>query len=153
MLLSSTHLFVLSGSCSFHAYPFNRSVVSSFQVSSHLVKFNSFHLQVECCPNYITLIPSLSCLTGVLCLFAQVLFALSSLANLLNRSTAQSYSSLFLFANGVLSTSLLLVAFFLSICSTSQGTWFHSFVKGTRKNKFEHHSGWKDMQGLIKWRT
>ena len=27
MLLSSTHLFVLSGSCSFHAYPFNRSVV------------------------------------------------------------------------------------------------------------------------------
>ena len=27
MLLSSTHLLVLSGSCSFHAYPFNRSVV------------------------------------------------------------------------------------------------------------------------------
>ena len=37
--------------CSFH------------QVSSHLVKFmfNSFHLQSECCPNYIILIPSLSC--------------------------------------------------------------------------------------------
>ena len=33
------------------------------QVSSHLVKFmfNSFHLQSECCPNYIILIPSLSC--------------------------------------------------------------------------------------------
>ena len=32
------------------------------QVSSHLVKFmfNSFHLQSECCPNYIILIPSLS---------------------------------------------------------------------------------------------
>ena len=33
------------------------------RVSSHLVKimFNSFHLQSECCPNYIILIPSLSC--------------------------------------------------------------------------------------------
>ena len=33
------------------------------QVSSHLLKFmfNSFHLQSECCPNYIILIPSLSC--------------------------------------------------------------------------------------------
>ena len=32
------------------------------QVSSHLVKFmfNSLHLQSECCPNYINLIPSLS---------------------------------------------------------------------------------------------
>ena len=65
MLLSSTLLLVLSGSCSFHAYPFNRSVVSSFQVSSHLVKimFSSFHFQSKCCPNYISLIPSLSCLT------------------------------------------------------------------------------------------
>ena len=27
MLLSPTHLLALSGSCSFHAYPFNRSVV------------------------------------------------------------------------------------------------------------------------------
>ena len=35
----------------------------SHRVSSHLVKimFNSFHLQSECCPNYIILIPSLSC--------------------------------------------------------------------------------------------
>ena len=57
-----THHVKLWRSCSFHAYPFNRSVVSSFQVSSHLVKimFNSFHLQSECCPNYIILIPSLS---------------------------------------------------------------------------------------------
>ena len=33
------------------------------QVSSHLVKilFYSFHFQSKCCPNYIILIPSLSC--------------------------------------------------------------------------------------------
>ena len=55
-------------SWSFHAYPFNLSDVSSWQVSSHLVKimFNSFHLQSECCPNYIILIPSYLVLTGVL---------------------------------------------------------------------------------------
>src|SRR4051812_24069875 len=28
--------------------------------------FNSFHFQSECCPNYIILIPSLPCLTGML---------------------------------------------------------------------------------------
>ena len=98
-----SHHLGLSGPCSFCAYPFNRSVVPSFQVlssyqvlpsfstgvpskivltlcailsivpeavccwfhqvSSHLVKFmfNSVHLQSECCPNYIILIPSLSC--------------------------------------------------------------------------------------------
>ena len=103
--------------------------------------FNSFHLQSECCPNYITLIPSLSCfnrsvvaiiplltgvsskcfhfakfillssisnrsvvvidpycssyisfLTGVLCPFAQVLFALSSLATIFNRSAVWDLS-------------------------------------------------------------
>ena len=96
-------------SCSFHAYPFNRSVVSSFQVSSHLVKFNSFHLQAECCPNYITLIPSLSCLTGVLCPFVQVLFALSSLASLSQPEcrvfiwAISSYQILTPFSTGVLS--------------------------------------------------
>ena len=44
--------------------------VALFDPSSYFVKimFNSFHLQSECCPNYIILIPSLSCLTGVLCL-------------------------------------------------------------------------------------
>ena len=36
MFLSSTHLLVLSGSCSFHAYPFNRSVRSSAQVLFYL---------------------------------------------------------------------------------------------------------------------
>ena len=37
--------------------------VALFDPSSCFVKimFNSFHLQSECCPNYIILIPSLSC--------------------------------------------------------------------------------------------
>ena len=38
ILLSSTHLLVLSRSSSFLAYPFNRSVVFSFELS-HLLKF------------------------------------------------------------------------------------------------------------------
>ena len=122
MLLSSTHLLVLSGSCSFRAYPFNRSVVSSFQVSSHFVKFNSFHLQAECCPNYIILIPSLSCFNRVLCPFAQVLFALSSLASLFNRSVVWIFSSLFLFSNGVFSTSFISIVFFSQKDLTSQGS-------------------------------
>ena len=44
--------------------------VALFDPSSCFVKimFNSFHLQSECCLNYIILIPSLSCLTRVLCL-------------------------------------------------------------------------------------
>ncbi len=70
------------GSCSFCAYPFNRSVVSS----------------------------------------AQVLFALSSLASLFNQSAVQICSSLFLFPNGVFSTSITSVAFFISSCSTFQGS-------------------------------
>ena len=68
MLLSSTHLLVLLGSCSFHTYPFNMSVVSS----------------------------------------AQVFFS--------------SYQVLNLFSNKVFSTLFIFVVFFLSICSTSQGS-------------------------------
>ena len=60
MLLSSTHLLVLSRSCYFLAYPFNQSAVSSFQV----------------------------------------LFILSSLASLFNRSVVRICSSLFLFSDG-----------------------------------------------------
>ena len=51
-------------------------------------------------------------LTGVLCPFAQVPFALSSLAYLLNQSAARSCSPLFLFSNGVFSTSFISVVFF-----------------------------------------
>ena len=41
MLLSSTHYLVVSRSCSFLAYPFNRSVVSSIQVLFILSSFAS----------------------------------------------------------------------------------------------------------------
>ena len=53
---------------------------------------------------------------------AQVLFILSSLASFLNRSAVRICSSLFLFPTGVFSTLFFLVALFLSICSTSQGS-------------------------------
>ena len=53
-------------------------------------------------------------LTGVLCPFAQVPFALSSLAYLLNRSASRICSCLFLFLNGVLSTLFIFVVLFLS---------------------------------------
>ena len=83
MLLSSTNHLVLSRSCNFSFLIRLTGVLSEIfltpcailslvpevmccwfhLVSSHLVKimFNSFHLQLECCPNYIILIPSLSC--------------------------------------------------------------------------------------------
>ena len=50
------------------------------QVSSHLVKFmfNSFHLQSECCPNYIILIPSLSCFNRSVVSIIPLLTGLSS---------------------------------------------------------------------------
>ena len=146
MFIFSTHHLVLSKIMIFPCLYFYLSVVSSLQVSSHLVKSNSFHLQTECCPNYITLIPSLSCLTGVLCPFVQVLFALSSLASLFNRSAARIWSSLIPFlnrsvfniylpfnlkvsqcslslvSNGVFSTLFSFVLFFSRISSTSQGS-------------------------------
>ena len=41
MLLSATHLLVLSGSCSFRPYPFNRSVVPAFRIFPILPSFAS----------------------------------------------------------------------------------------------------------------
>lgn len=107
MLLFSTHHLVCHRSCSFRAYPFNQSVVSS----------------------------------------AQVLFILSSLVSLFNRSAVRIWSSLIpffnrrvfniylpfnlkvfrkcslsLFANGVFSTLFSFVLFFSRISSTSQGS-------------------------------
>ena len=60
---------------------------------------------------------------------AQVLSILSSFISLFNRSAARIGSSLFLFSNGGFSTFFIFVVFFLSICSTSQGSWFNSFVQ------------------------
>ena len=65
MLLSATHLLVLSGSCSFRPYPFNRSVVLAFQKISYSAKF-CLPSQTECCPNYIIFISTLPCSIGVL---------------------------------------------------------------------------------------
>ena len=83
------------------------------QVSHHLVKFmfNSFHLQSECCPNYIILNPSLSCFNR-------------SGFNIYLALQPHGFSqfSLFLFPNGVFSTLFNFVTFFLSICSTFQGS-------------------------------
>ena len=106
MLLSATHHLVCQRSCSFRAYPFNQSVVSS----------------------------------------AQVLFILSSLVSLFNRSAVRIWSSLIPFlnrrvfniylpfnlkvsqcslslvSNGVFSTLFSFVLFFSRISSTSQGS-------------------------------
>ena len=71
--------------------------------------FYSFHFQSECCPNYINLFLSLSCfnrsgfefylvhytLDSCFCNL-QVLFILSSLASLFNRSVVRIWYSLFL---------------------------------------------------------
>ena len=93
-------------------------------------------------------------LTGVLCPFVQVLFALSSLASLFNRSAARIWSSLIPFlnrsgsniylpfnlkvsqcslslvSNGVFSTLFSFVLFFSRISQPRKVLWFHSFVKG-----------------------
>ena len=106
MLLFPTHHLVCQRSCSFRAYPFNQSVVSS----------------------------------------AQVLFILSSLVSLFNRSAVRIWSSLIPFlnrrvfniylpfnlkvsqcslslvSNGVFSTLFSFILFFSRISSTSQGS-------------------------------
>ena len=74
--------------------------------------FNFFRLQSECCPNYIILNPSLSCLNRsgfniYLALQPQGFFRNDSLS---------------LFSNGVFSTFFTFVVFFSWICSTSQGS-------------------------------
>ena len=51
-------------------------------------------------------------LTRVLCPFGQVLFALSSLASLFNRSAVRICSSLFLFSDGVFSTLIFFILLF-----------------------------------------
>ena len=61
-------------------------------------------------------------LTGMLRHLFKFFFILWSLASLFNRSAVRICSSLFLFSNGVFSTSFISVAFFHSICSTSQAS-------------------------------
>ena len=91
------------------------------QVSPHLVKFmfNSFRLQSECCPNYIILNPSLSCFNR-------------SGFNIYLALQPQGFSqcSLFLFSNGVFSTSFISVVFF-----SRNGLTFSRFFGLTRLSK------------------
>ena len=102
MLLSATHLLILSGSCSFRPYPFNRSVMPAFRIFSHSAKF-CLPSQMECCSNYIILNPSLSCLNR-------------SGFNIYLALQPQGFSqcSLSLFSNGVFS-NLSSPLFFFSI--------------------------------------
>ena len=166
MLLSS---LIISnwGSCSFHAYPFNRSVVSSLQVlssyqvlplfstgllseifltpcailiivlkvvccwfhqvSSHLLKFmfNFFHLQLECCQNYIILIHSYLVSTRVVSIPSCPLYS-SFIALQPPRFT---WCSLFLFSTVVLSIVFNCIVFFLSTFQPLKVLCFHPFVK------------------------
>ena len=111
-ILFSILLFQLS---IFYSFVPEASQCCSFHPSFHSVKDHVLFMPIH--------------LTGVLCPFAQVLFALSSLASLFYRSAVRICSSLLLFSTGVPSTLFFFVVFFLSICSTSQESWFHSFVK------------------------
>ena len=52
---------------------------------------NSFHLQSECCPNYISLIPSLSCVTGVSCPLLNFFSPYQVLHPFLNQSVVFSF--------------------------------------------------------------
>ena len=90
--------------------------VALFNPSSCFVKimFNSFHLQSECCPNYIILIPSLSCFNRNVVSSAQVLFALSSLASL---------------STGVLSEFVLPRSSFLTECFQLRSSPLCSFLE------------------------
>ena len=101
----------------FFAYPFNRSVVFSFELS-HLIKF-CIPSQTECCPNYIILNPSLSWL---------------------NRSGFNIYLALQPqgFFRNVLCPSFLTECFrpyspslysFLEFVQPLKVLWFHSFAK------------------------
>ena len=78
--------------------------VALFNPSSFFVKilFNSFHLHSECCPNYIILFPSLSCLTGVSCPLLKLF---------------SSYQVLHNFSTGVLLEFVLPCSSFLTECS------------------------------------
>ena len=68
-------------------------------------------------------------LTRVLCPFAQVLFCLIKSCIPSQPECYPDRFLPFLFLNGVLWTLFSSVVSFLPICSTPQGSWFHSLVK------------------------
>ena len=165
MLLSSTNHLVLSRSCNFSFLIRLTGVLSEIflshcailsivpeavccqfhQVSSHLVKimFNSFHLQSECCPNYIILIPSLSCFNrSVVVIDLYHSFCISFLLECLHvllvlgntflmpfnlQGSSNVPCSSFLTECSQLCSSPLYS--FLEVVQPLQVLWFHSFVK------------------------
>ena len=114
MFLSSTHYLVSPRSCSFLAYPFNRSVVFSFQVLSSYQALLLFSIGVQ--PEFFL---SHLVSTGV------VTFSSLSLEILIHVFATSKVLIVFLvplFHNGVFSPSFVFVVFFLSSCSTSRGS-------------------------------
>ena len=86
------------------------------------IMFSSFHFQSKCCPNRTILSLSILFLTGALCPFAQILFILSSLVSLFNRSAIRNRFFLIPLSLWSASNFVLLHGFFLSFCLTSQGS-------------------------------
>ena len=111
----------------FFQYFRRQCVVGFHQVSFHLLKFmfNSFHLQSECCPNYIIIIHSYLVSTRVVPFPSCPLYS-SFIAFQPPRFT---WCSLFLFSTVVLSIVFNSVVFFLSTFQPLKVHWFHSFVK------------------------
>lgn len=83
-------------------------LISSSILSSCQVLVNSFHLQSECCPNYIILIPSLSCFNRSVVSIIPLLTGLSS-------KCFQLWSSS--------------LCTFFQFVQPLKVLWFHSFVK------------------------
>ena len=123
MLLSSPITSFCKDHVLFLAYPCNRSVVFSFQVLSILSSFPLLSTGVlsKLCHSCSLLLFS----TGVL---SYSFWSVKLLFHVL-QPTRFSQCSLFLFSNGLFAISFISVVLFLLNCSTSQGSWFHSFVK------------------------
>ena len=80
-------------------HSFNSSGGSVLLISSSIIQSCQLHvqflpLQSECCPNYIILMPSLSCFNRSVVSSAQVLFVLSSLASCFNQSACIYFMSI-----------------------------------------------------------
>ena len=98
---------------SFHSIIFSVPEALWCWSSQPIISFVKDHVFFHDCPFNRSVVPSFQVLSPY-----QVLIQFLSF----NRSAARSCSSSFLFSNGVFSTSFIFVVFFLSICSTSQGS-------------------------------
>ena len=98
-------------------------LISSSVIPSSQVHVNSFHFLLECCPNYVILVP---CFSFLPVCFHIPFDPLSSCFIFFNLQRF-SQCSLFLFDNGVFSISFISLVFSLFVCSISQGSWSHTF--------------------------